>query len=98
MLYSQTFPLAAMGVLAPESAHAGPCAQPPINTSRNVSACKGTNELARNKNVILNKEISPHVRSQLCKDQFQHNKDVRKQIKSSVEQFRIRFVIFFCKG
>ena len=32
------FPLAPMGVLAPGSAHARPSAQPPIDTSGNVSA------------------------------------------------------------
>ena len=32
------FPLAPMGVLAPVSAHAGPSAQPPIDTSGNFSA------------------------------------------------------------
>ena len=32
------FPLAPMGVLAPRSAHAWPCAQPPINTSGNCWA------------------------------------------------------------
>ena len=32
------FPLAAMGVLAPGSAHARPSAQPPIDTSGNFSS------------------------------------------------------------
>ena len=32
------FPLAPMGVLAPGSAHARPSAQPPVNTSGNLSA------------------------------------------------------------
>ena len=38
LIWKFKFPLAPMGVLAPGSAHARPSAQPPINTSGNISA------------------------------------------------------------
>ena len=37
-----------MGVLAPVSAHAGPSAQPPIDTSENFQACVSAESISPN--------------------------------------------------
>ena len=62
--FTEIFPLAPMGVLAPGSAHARPSAQPPIDTSGNLSAHMSGGGVKLSESFLINllakSEISEH--------------------------------------